>query len=85
MGLIGNLLGKKSEQEKQGLNTPDAKGESDIAKKNLESDSGEDSAEGKYSEPCSLCGNPGTERKWMGKHWHKQCIRRAKKAAKGML
>lgn len=42
-------------------------------------------AQGKYSEPCSLCGNPGTEKKWMGKYWHFKCIRKSKKVAKGMF
>jgi hypothetical protein len=24
--------------------------------------------EGKYNEPCSLCGGTGTEKKWMGQY-----------------
>ena len=41
--------------------------------------------EGKYNEPCSLCGAAGTEKKWAGKYWHVKCMRKMKKAAKGML
>jgi len=42
-------------------------------------------AEGKYDEPCSLCGDPNTEKKWMGQYWHKKCLRQMKKTAKGMV
>jgi len=42
-------------------------------------------SEGKYNEPCSLCGELGTEKKWMGQYWHKKCVRSAKKYAKGMV
>jgi len=45
----------------------------------------EEVPEGKYSETCALCGNPATEKKWAGQFWHKKCMRKAKKAAKGML
>ncbi len=44
-----------------------------------------DSEQGKYSEECSLCGATGTEKKWMGKYWHKKCIRVAKKGARKMI
>lgn len=40
---------------------------------------------GKYTQECSLCGNPGTEKKWMGQYWHKKCIRSAKKASRKMI
>ena len=42
-------------------------------------------SEGKYSEQCALCGNPGTEKKWMGQYWHRKCIRFARKGAKKMI
>ena len=41
--------------------------------------------QGKYDETCSLCGKPGTEKKWMGQYWHKKCLRKSKKMAKGMV
>lgn len=42
-------------------------------------------AVGKYKEECALCGKTGTEKKWMGQHWHKKCMRIARKGAKGMI
>tara|TARA_Y100000310_G_scaffold344615_1_gene458312 strand:+ start:3399 stop:3602 length:204 start_codon:yes stop_codon:yes gene_type:complete len=41
--------------------------------------------EGKYSEDCSVCGDQGTEKKWMGQYFHKKCLRAMKKQAKKML
>ena len=41
--------------------------------------------QGKYSEACALCGGEGTEKKWAGQYWHKKCMRRARKGAKGMF
>ncbi|MCR4335597.1 MAG: hypothetical protein NUV57_03620 [archaeon] len=41
--------------------------------------------QGKYKEECSVCGNPGTEKKWMGQHFHKKCLRAMKKQARKML
>ena len=40
---------------------------------------------GKYDESCALCGEQGAEKKWAGQYWHVKCIRKAKKAAKGMV
>lgn len=40
---------------------------------------------GKYDEPCALCGKLGSEKKWMGQFWHKKCVRKSKKFAKGMI
>ena len=34
---------------------------------------------------CALCGKPGADTKWGGMYWHKKCLRKAKKMAKGML
>ena len=42
-------------------------------------------AEGKYNETCALCGGTGSEKKWAGQYWHKKCMRRARKGAKGMM
>jgi hypothetical protein len=41
--------------------------------------------EGKYSQACALCGGEGTDKKWAGQYWHKKCMRRARKGAKGMF
>lgn len=41
--------------------------------------------EGKYVQDCALCGGTGTEKKWAGQYWHKKCMRRARKSAKGMF
>ena len=70
MGLLGNLLGKKETEE------PSASTE----QKNAAPE-----PVGRYSESCSLCGNPGTDKKWAGQYWHVKCMRKAKKVAKGML
>ncbi|HLC79799.1 MAG TPA: hypothetical protein VJG83_05265 [archaeon] len=70
MGFLGNLLGKKQEQKETEEQKPNS--ESEIS-------------QGRYSEQCALCEKPGTEKKWMGKYWHVKCVRRARKAAKGMI
>lgn len=44
-----------------------------------------DSLEGKFNEPCALCGAAATEKKWAGQYWHKKCMRKSKKIAKGMI
>jgi len=41
--------------------------------------------EKKYQESCALCGNPETEKKWVGQFWHKKCYRLARKKARGMI
>ncbi len=41
--------------------------------------------EGKYAEACALCGNPGTEKKWMGQYWHRKCLRQTKKIGRKMI
>jgi len=41
--------------------------------------------EGKYNEPCAMCGGAGTEKKWMGQYWHHKCLRQTRKASKKML
>ena len=70
MGLIGNILGKSESAESQ-----------NAKEKPVENQGGE----GKYDEPCSLCGASHTEKKWAGKYFHRKCLRKMKKAAKGML
>ncbi|MFH0714617.1 MAG: hypothetical protein V1847_02485 [Candidatus Diapherotrites archaeon] len=40
-----------------------------------------ESGDVKYANECSLCGKPGTEKKWMGQYWHKKCLRNARKFA----
>ena len=44
----------------------------------------EEEPEGKYNNPCSLCGGVGTEKKWMGQYWHKKCLRNLKKSSRKM-
>ncbi|MFC2175191.1 hypothetical protein ACFLQ2_05020 [archaeon] len=34
---------------------------------------------------CSFCGQPGSDKKWAGQTFHKKCLRKARKMAKGML
>jgi hypothetical protein len=41
--------------------------------------------QGKYVQSCALCGATGTEKKWAGQYWHKKCMRKARKSAKGMF
>jgi hypothetical protein len=65
-----NLFGKK-EEKKTEANSSDGEVSSDI--------------EGKYSEPCSLCGKAPTDKKWGGQFFHKKCFRKLKKGARGML
>lgn len=45
----------------------------------------EEVPEGKYEEPCALCGKAPTEKKWGGQFFHKKCFRKIKKGARGML
>ncbi|HNV01169.1 MAG TPA: hypothetical protein PKK60_01945 [archaeon] len=40
---------------------------------------------GKYNEPCGLCGKAPTDKKWAGQYFHKKCLRKMKKMAKGMI
>ena len=74
MGILGNFLGKGVAAEEKG-----AEGEKEPQK------SPDAEQVGKYDEPCSLCGAAGTEKKWAGKYWHVRCMRKIKKAARGML
>ncbi len=41
--------------------------------------------EGKYANPCAVCGKGPTEKKWMAQFFHKKCFRKMKKVGKGML
>jgi len=41
--------------------------------------------EGKFNEACALCGGAGTDKKWAGQYWHKRCLRKSKRMAKGMM
>lgn len=41
--------------------------------------------QGKYSETCAMCGNGGTDKKWMGQYWHRKCLRLARKGARRMI
>ncbi len=44
-----------------------------------------DSNIGKYNEPCGVCGKAPTDKKWAGQYFHKKCLRKMKKMAKGMI
>jgi len=45
----------------------------------------EQELEGRFNEDCALCGGTGTDKKWAGQYWHKKCLRKSKKFAKGMF
>jgi len=49
------------------------------------SDDSSDNSVGKYPEQCSLCGKAPTDKKWAGQYFHKKCLRKIRKGAKGML
>ena len=34
---------------------------------------------------CSVCGKPGADKSWAGQRFHKKCLRKARKMAKGMV
>ena len=34
---------------------------------------------------CSFCGEAGADKKWAGQYFHKKCLRKARKMAKGMV
>ncbi len=34
---------------------------------------------------CAFCEKPGADKKFAGQYWHKKCLRKARKAAKGMF
>ena len=34
---------------------------------------------------CAACGQPGSDKKYGGQWWHKKCLRKLKKQAKGMF
>ncbi|MBS3060546.1 MAG: hypothetical protein J4432_03490 [DPANN group archaeon] len=34
---------------------------------------------------CRLCGGKGADKKFGGMHWHKKCLRKARKMAKGAM
>ncbi len=42
-------------------------------------------SDGKYYEPCSICGKTPTDKKWGGQFFHKKCFRKMKKGARGMI
>jgi len=69
MGLFDRLKAKKGEMKAQKKEAQEAESE----------------PEGKYNEACALCGNPGTEKKWMGQYWHRKCYRAARKGARKMI
>lgn len=71
MGFLDGLTGKKEATK----GSPEGKKEQ----------TPDEVPEGKYEEECSLCGAPGSEKKWMGQYWHKACLRKMKKGAKKMI
>lgn len=77
MGILDKLLGKKGTDSEEEMS--EAQEEKNKERKE------DESVEAKYDEACSLCGNPGTDKKWLGKYFHKKCLRKAKKVARGMI
>ncbi len=59
-------------------------GKKDV-KEEAHNDSDDDSNSGKYNEPCALCGKAPTEKHWAGQYFHKKCLRKMRKGARGML
>lgn len=41
--------------------------------------------EGDPSRICALCNQPGAQISFGGVYWHKKCLRKARKMAKGMI
>ena len=42
--------------------------------------------EAKYAEEeCAVCGGNECEKKWLGQFFHKKCLRKMKKTARGMI
>ncbi|MCX6800687.1 MAG: hypothetical protein NTZ73_00690 [Candidatus Diapherotrites archaeon] len=61
-------------------------GKKEEIKENISEEKNEASVpQGKYSEPCALCGKGPSDKKWAGNYWHKKCLRRAKKGAMKMV
>ncbi len=62
-------------------------GLTDMFKKKEEEEKKEEQIqpEGRFNQACALCGGTGTEKKWAGQYWHKRCVRRARRGAKGMF
>ncbi len=54
-------------------------------KKEDSDDDSSDAGVGKYNEQCSLCGKAPTDKHWAGQYFHKKCLRKIRKGAKGML
>ena len=85
MGLLNNFFGKKAEGAEQPKQSS-AKPEKAVPEKKPAQQKQQIPApEGKYDETCSLCGQGGTDKKWAGQYWHKKCLRKGKKLAKGMI
>lgn len=57
----------------------------DVLKRAANIQEEEKKLEGKFDEPCALCGKAPTEKKWMGQFFHKTCARKARRMAKGMM
>lgn len=36
-------------------------------------------------ETCAVCGDRGADKKFAGQFWHKKCLRKSKKVAKGFI
>ena len=34
---------------------------------------------------CAACGKPGADKKYGGQWWHKKCLRKLRKQARGLL
>ena len=69
--LVGKITGKKEEKAEE--KKPEKKKPEGIP------------LTGKYAEECALCGNPGTDKKWMGQYWHRKCLKKVKRGASKMV
>jgi hypothetical protein len=57
----------------------------DMFKKGEKKEEPQVKPQGKYNQACALCGAEGTDKKWAGQYWHKKCMRKSRKMARGMF
>lgn len=83
MGVLDKLNPFCSEKEEKGK---DEKGGLPPTGATPQSDSATATQSNSADGPdCSVCGEPGADKKWAGQAFHKKCLRKARKMAKGMF